>query len=184
MTENVTPLPEKSFDPKYALSEPTIEDTVRLASALLRNADRQTVELLASDKAEKGVYDLFLGAVGNPAAFNDILLVFSGLWKLSVDVEEPHEDWDYEPAVSEVERGQKLSREEMWRTISRANRRQMVKRIELGKLSYRAWGEFYKAFRATVDLSDFLGSVQGFVKARSGDSTTDSPNGTAGPTEG
>jgi len=174
--------PEKpAFDPRYSVREPSIEDAVNLVGALARGVTPETMRALASDNAEHGVYDLFLNAIADPLSRNEVMLVLADLWLLEVNADEPHEDWDYDPDPKNVERGQELSRPEMWRTIKRSNRKRLIKRIELGKLPVAAFKDFYHSFAAsTGDLQGFFGQVGELVRVRSGGSTTDSPNGTDG----
>lgn len=177
---NVVPLP-----PKHRLRPATIDDAAILSGVLSAGVgDSQFAELVAKKNYQAAVALLASNAWSIPQNREDLMYLLAGMWEHDVSVEEPHEDWDYDPDPKKVEEGQAISREERWRSISRKNRRRMVKRIELGKLPAKELQGFWNALKGSIDLKDFLDSLKPPSVDSSGGSSTESNAATGGETSG
>jgi hypothetical protein len=193
-----------SYDPKYAVREPNIEDATNLIGALLRSAGADTLKDVMSGfgdapgedatdeekaahtaarnrQASEAFVMLLLDALSNPGTRDDILFILADVWQYDPGkVDKPHDDFDYEPDPAKVKAGQQIGRDEMWRSLSTKRRKRLVKRSELGALPLGALAEFVKAFRETVDFSSFLASLNMLSPGEAGKSSTPSPDGTGG----
>lgn len=186
-----------TFDPKYSVREPNIEDATNLIGALLRSAGGDTLRAAlngfgqgASDEerqkaASEAFVMLLLDALSNPGTRDDLLFILGDVWQYDPGkVDEPPDDFDYEADPAKVAAGQAIPRDQMWRSLSTKKRKRLVKRYELGQLPLSALVDFVNAFKETVDLGDFLGSLKSFTPAADGSSTTPSPAATDGQTKG
>jgi hypothetical protein len=184
------------YDPKYAVREPTIEDATNLIGAILRSAGADTLQSVMGDmsaaedddarnkKAGEGFVMLLLDALSNPGTRDDLLFILSDMWQYDPGkVDDPPEDFDYDADPEKVAKGQAMSREQMWRALSTKKRKRLVKRYELGQLPLSALIEFVNAFKETVNIADFLGSLKSLAPGDAGNSSTPSPDDTDGQTE-
>lgn len=184
-----------SFDPKYAVREPNIEDATNLIGAILRSAGADTLKEVMSgfnasdDEGERnkaageGLVMLLLDAMSNPGTRDDLLFILADVWEYDPGkVDEPPEFFDYEPDPALVASGKAIPRDQRWRALSRRSRTRLVKRYELGQLPLGALVEFITAFKETVNIADFLGSLNTLSPAARGNSTTPSPDDTVGQT--
>lgn len=174
-----------AHDPKYSVREPNIEDATNLVGALLRSAGADTLKNALSGfnaegtdaeksaAASEAMVMLMLDAMSNPGTRDDVLFVLADLWQYEpANLDEPPDEFDYDADPAQVARGQAMPREAVWRSRSRVKRKRFVKRTELGKLPLSAIVEFVNAFKETVDVSAFLGSLTSLVPAGSGNSAT------------
>lgn len=173
-----------SYDPKYAVREPNIEDATNLIGAILRSAGAETLKDVMEGfgeanpaekqrKASEGFVMLLLDAMSNPGTRDDLLFILADVWQYDPGkVDDPPEDFDYNPDPLKVKGGGAISRDEMWRSLSSKKRKRLVKRYELGQLPLPALIEFVRAFQETVDLSAFLGSLNTLAPGKDGNSPT------------
>jgi hypothetical protein len=123
---------------------------------------------------------LLLDALSNPSTRDDLLFILADLWEYEPDkatIDEPPDYWDYEPV------GKGIPRDQRWRGLSRRNRKRYIKRYEIGQLPLSALVEFVNAFKDTVNLTDFLGSLKSLTPAEAGNSPTPLHAVTDGQTE-
>lgn len=129
---------------------------------------------------------LLLDAMSNPGTRDDLLFILADLWQYEPpksEVDEPPDFWDYEADPELVAKGQAIPRDQRWRSVSRRNRKRLIKRYELGQLPLNALVEFINAFKDTVNIADFLGSLQSLTPGAAGSSPTPLRAVTDGPTE-
>lgn len=164
-------------NPAYTVREPTIMDAVSLAGILAEGAENpQIFDAIESENNEAAMLFLFTGALRNPVSRNGLMYLLADLWIHEVDketVEEPHDEWDYEPLNDKAP-----TREQQWKSISRKNRKRMIKRFEVGELPFSALMDFGRALAALESINDFLSSVNTLVGANSGKSSTSSKEDT------
>lgn len=184
-----------TFDPKYSVREPNIEDATNLVGALLRSAGADTLraalngfnmgddEAARQKAASEGFVMLILDALSNPGTRDDLLFILADIWQYDPGkVDDAPDDFDYEADPAKVASGQAIPRDQMWRSLSTKKRKRLVKRYELGQLPLSALVDFVNAFKETVNLADFLGSLKSFTPGAAGNSTTPSPDATDGQT--
>jgi hypothetical protein len=185
-----------TYDPKYSVREPNIEDATNLIGAILRSAGADTLREVMSGfgetenedernlKASEGFVMLLLDALSNPTTRDDLLFILGDMWQYDPGkVDDPPDFFEYAPDPAAVARGQAFSREERWRALSTRNRKRLVKRQELGQLPLGALIEFVNAFKETVNLGDFLESLRSLAPAKAGESETSSQDDTDGQTD-
>lgn len=172
--------------PAYTLRPPDLEDIANISGAALKGADGdpQLVARLLSGKVETSEFaTVLIRAMTDAGAREDMFFVLGDLWQHEpANVDEPPERWDYEPNPDLVDKGKAISREEMWRSITRYNRKRVIKRYEVAKLPPKALKSMWESLRGQVDLSDFLPTPPEPEEENSGESTTESNAVTDGPT--
>lgn len=174
----------KKFDPAYTLREPTIGDVSNLAGVIARGAkDPEFLQLIREKNNEGAMIAMFASAFADAGARADLMFTLGDMWEHSPpDLETPYEMWDYDPDPELVEKGQAISRELQWRSISRANRRRIINRHEIENLPFRVLKDMWLSLKENTDINDFLGMASSFIKEKSGESTTESNDATDGPT--
>lgn len=181
------PREEKPLDPKYAVREPNIRDAMMLAGILAEGAENpQVFDAIDAKENQAAMLFLFTGALRNPNARTGMLNLLAGLWDRQIAdsaVDEPVDDWEYEPTAQQVKEGMP-SREERWRMYSRKTRKIMVKRFQIEELPLPALMQFGRHIAALDSISDFLDSVQKLVPEGSGSSSTGSSGDTPGGATG
>lgn len=194
MSETLRPVPSgvREGGDIYKLREPTIEDIGALAGVIGRGADDpDTLKGLFDGKMEDldlgSLLSILMRAIADPQAREDFYFLLADMWTHDptegMSFEEPPEEWDYEPREDLVKRGQLISREEMWRSLTKRQKKRIVKRYAIGALSYRRLKDLWDSLSEVTDIKDFLNTSAEQAGVSSGSSTTVSSKSTAGQIE-
>lgn len=180
--DNVKPI-KPVPNPAYAVREPSIRDAVSLAGILAEGADSpQVFDAIGEGESQAAMLFLFTGALKNPRSRDGLLYLLADLWTYETppdEVEIPPDEWEYEPISDKAP-----SREQNWKSISRKNRKRMIKRFAVEELPFGALMDFGRNIAALDSVKDFLDTVSSLVADTSGESTTDSRSATDGLTNG
>ncbi len=126
----------------------------------------------------------FLAAMDSPKTQDAIYHVLAEIWNREVkneEIEEPIDDWEYEPSPEQVKEGLP-SREQRWRMYSRKNRKRMLKRFEVEELPLVALLSFAKSLTER-EIADFFTLLYSVVREKLASSSTESSDDTpSGPT--
>lgn len=177
-----------SLESKIVVRMPKIRDASAFVGALaVADIGPDVLDALEKRFDEAAFVLVVKSALRNPAARSEMLGVLADLWvhepdEATLSADEPPEDWEYDPPSDMVERGQLVGRDERWRSLSRRQKKRLVKRVELESFELSALSEFAEAFKKLPYVADFLESRQKPQEESSGESTMPSPKDTGGPT--
>ena len=173
---------------RFTVRHPTIRDaknfTVAVASA---NINLDTAAMAEEGEREAAMLLMLKDALSDPRAMEGIMAVFADLWEYEppiseIESEEPPEDWEYDPPSDMVERGQLIGRDERWRSLSKRQRKRLVKQVQLEGEGFEAIGEFIESLRELPYIKDFFTSSESASTEGTGTSSTPSKGATGGKT--
>lgn len=170
-------VPNSNEKPKITVRMPRFRDASNFIGALAAGDASGMMAALDREFNVTAFALLIKSALRSPAGRDDIMFVMADLWVHDVpdaDIKEAHEEYEYDPDPELVEKGQAISREEMWRSISKKNRRRLVKKYMLEDMELDVAGEFVEAFKRLPYVADFLESREKSQQEKDGESGTPS----------
>lgn len=176
---------EFEVNPLYTASEPSIRAAVMLGGVLASGAKSPAL-LDAVEEGEAGLNFavFFLAAMDDARTQDAIYHILAEMWDREVtsqQINEPLDDWEYEPSERQLKEGMP-PRGERWRMYSRKNRKRMLKRYEVEELPFMALLSFAKSLTER-EIADFFTSLYSVVREKLASSSTGSNDDTQpGPT--
>lgn len=171
--------------PKIEVKMPTFRDGMNFVGALAAGDAGEMLGALDRGFNEAAFVFAIKSALRSPAAREEVLFVLADLWTRPVsalEVDEPPEEWEYDPDPALVEAGKAVSREEQWRMFSKKSRRRIVKKLMLEEFPLTMIEDFADAFKRLPYVADFLASRETSRRGEDGSSETESPEDTDGET--
>ncbi len=190
MTEdnNVAPLESGRAEKpsRFRVRDPKIRDAKAFVGAIASaQMGDDTLQMAATGENQAAVVMAVKDAVASPDALDKLMYVFADLWEYEppaavLEAAEPPEEWEYDPPNHLVQKGQLIGRDEQWRSLSRRQKKRLVKKLTLEDEGLGAIEEFATSIQQLPMVRDFLSRSEKSAQEGSGSSMTSSNDATGG----